>query len=276
MCSICGIAFQKDNKVYDSMMVRRILSNLLINCQVRGSKATGVAFVNDANIVVVKNNMSAKKFVETKEFLRACRKYLYMPAFARASMPVEEGLPIQVLGHCRAPTKGTPLNNANNHPIVTSSLIGVHNGSISNDDALFDEFSDEIKRDAEVDSEVIFKLIEGLIKESNDPTTSIQAVAEQMYGSFACSMALATNPYLLYIFRNNYMPVSIIHYPKVGMIIYASLKKFIDEAVADAPLGEAFEITLDYDSGICFNLYNGTAHRFSLMGKPDSRTCMMR
>jgi glucosamine 6-phosphate synthetase-like amidotransferase/phosphosugar isomerase protein len=276
MCSICGIAFQKDNNIYDSMMVRKILSNLLVNCQARGSQATGVAFASDKNIVVVKNNVSAKKFVETREFRRACMRYLYLPEFSRENMPVEESLPIQVIGHCRAPTKGTPLNNANNHPIVTSSLVGVHNGSISNDDALFKEFDREIERDAEVDSEVIFKLIEGLVKESNDPTAAIQATAEAMRGSFACAMILASNPYLLYIFRNNQMPVSIMHYPKIGMIIFASMKRFIEEAVKGAPLGESFEIEMDYDSGICFNLYNGSAHRFSLMEQSQPQTCMMR
>ncbi|MBN1179711.1 MAG: hypothetical protein JXD18_10885 [Anaerolineae bacterium] len=61
-----------------------------------------------------------------------------------------------ILGHTRAPTKGTRWNNANNHPLHAGHVVGIHNGTIDNDDALFEEL--QIPRIGEVDSEIIFQL----------------------------------------------------------------------------------------------------------------------
>ena len=67
---------------------------------------------------------------------------------------------LSIVGHCRQKTKGTERNNANNHPIVRDLIVGVHNGMIHNDDITFNNYKDAIKRNGEVDSEIIFALIE--------------------------------------------------------------------------------------------------------------------
>lgn len=62
--------------------------------------------------------------------------------------------------HTRMFTQGKPSNPLNNHPIVTGSIIGIHNGMIFNDDKLYDHF--KWTRHAEVDSEAIFAALDNL------------------------------------------------------------------------------------------------------------------
>lgn len=59
--------------------------------------------------------------------------------------------------HTRFATKGSPENPANNHPIVHGRITGTHNGTLSNDDALFDLLGCE--RNGKVDSEAIFAVL---------------------------------------------------------------------------------------------------------------------
>ena len=67
----------------------------------------------------------------------------------------------QVLVHVRDYTKGHPTIEANNHPIRHGTVVGVHNGTVTNDEELFASYG--FKRAADgmtVDSEAIFALAE--------------------------------------------------------------------------------------------------------------------
>ena len=67
----------------------------------------------------------------------------------------------QALLHVRDFTKGRPEVEANNHPIRHGALVGVHNGVISNDDALLARYGiDRWTSGMSVDSEAIFALME--------------------------------------------------------------------------------------------------------------------
>jgi len=59
--------------------------------------------------------------------------------------------------HTRWATKGATTNNLNNHPIDVHGIVGVHNGVLNNDDAIFDLLGSE--RFGEVDSEAAFALL---------------------------------------------------------------------------------------------------------------------
>ena len=66
-----------------------------------------------------------------------------------------------VLIHVRDFTKGHPDVEANNHPIRHGSVVGVHNGVLSNDDDLLARYGIERHDPAmTVDSEAIFALME--------------------------------------------------------------------------------------------------------------------
>ena len=260
MCSICGIAFQKDSKVVDPIIIHKVLQNLLINCQVRGRSATGIAIANNERIVVVKNNLSAETFVKTVEFREALKKYICFNQ--------DCALPIQIIGHCRMPTKGTPLNNKNNHPIVTKSFVGVHNGMIYNDDKLFYEYKDDFKRDGDVDSEIIFKLIEKYYIDCKSMPEAMCLANSKLFGGMAYAFITTKNPYLLWLFRQG-NPISILHYRQAGMIIFASNEKYITNAVKGISLGVASRISIELYEGLGIDLFNNTMHHFK-EPKPSS------
>ncbi len=120
--------------------------NLLCN-EERGKAATGLALIQaNGQIKVQKMALPASQFVRT-------------PAYQEllAGLGPQTTL---LLGHTRHPTKGDPANNGNNHPLQAGPVIGIHNGHIRNDDDLFAHYG--YPRQAQVDSEVIFRLLEGL------------------------------------------------------------------------------------------------------------------
>lgn len=76
--------------------------------------------------------------------------------------------------HTRFWTKGSPKNNANNHPIPVGNIIGVHNGGVYNDDELFTDMGLLDRRVAQVDSEAIFAtLAYGMEEYANTRSTRV-------------------------------------------------------------------------------------------------------
>ena len=80
---------------------------------------------------------------------------------------------LQALIHVRDFTKGHPDIEANNHPIRHGSVVGVHNGIVSNDDELLARYGIErAEPQMTVDSEAIFALVE--LRE-HDPARAVRA-----------------------------------------------------------------------------------------------------
>lgn len=133
MCGLAGFNLSPDENVN----ARDLAVALLLNVEERGRHATGAAFFEDGEPFVHKTDMPASEFVE----------YLDMsPDVTNAIL------------HTRWASQGSPKVNANNHPIDIDGIIGVHNGVIYNDTALFDRIGANL-RTAEVDSEAIFATI---------------------------------------------------------------------------------------------------------------------
>lgn len=115
--------------------------NLLAN-EERGQAATGVAVVQrDGRALVFKLACEASAFVETIGYHNL--------------WDVVDERTVMILGHTRLPTRGSPDDPHNNHPIEAGDVLGVHNGHIDNADELFRRW--RLLRRAEVDSEVLFR-----------------------------------------------------------------------------------------------------------------------
>ena len=255
MCAILGIGFLNGHRIKNFDRIKKLLELLFVQSQVRGNRATGVAVVTDNDIDVLKNNISAHKFVDTKEFKDLFDKRLG-----------ENSSVISIIGHCRFPTKGTDKNNDNNHPITTKNIVGVHNGVIINDDELFDEFSkfagEGWKREGEVDSEIIFRLVDYFAySQSKTVRESIESTVNNIQGGFACALTSRLNKRSIWLFKNH-SPISICFFPKSGIIIFASSKGYIDTAIVGADLGRIKEITLEADQGVEIDLYRNLITRF--------------
>lgn len=133
MCGIAGFSFSAECAI-DPMRATRVL---LASVAERGADAAGCAYEDPtAGLVVNKQPGGASRFLEVVQ----------VPASVR-----------QLLLHVRDFTKGRPSLMANNHPIRHGDVVGVHNGKIANDDAIFAALGRErFEPGMTVDSEAIF------------------------------------------------------------------------------------------------------------------------
>lgn len=135
MCGIAGFNLSPNERPINA---RRLAQALLLGIEHRGKDATGAAWRQGDDIIIQKRNKTASEWVKT----------LSMPKATQSAIL-----------HTRAWTQGTPTNPANNHPIRTGSYVGVHNGTVWNDDYLFSVLGKDAPRHGDVDSEAIFALL---------------------------------------------------------------------------------------------------------------------
>lgn len=143
MCGIAGANLSPNEKVN----AKRVAKAMLLAIEHRGMDATGFAYRDRTGAIQVhKADIQASKFV---------KRNLCLDRGANG-----------FIAHTRFATQGQPAWNENNHPIATGGIVGVHNGHVNNDDALFREIDAIVLgrepgtvRIAEVDSEAIFALL---------------------------------------------------------------------------------------------------------------------
>lgn len=136
---MCGIAgwFARGKARPNADIVRGLL---LANME-RGTSATGVSWREGDKIRVRKSAGPADEFIKDQK-----------PGFFET---VAES-PIALL-HARATTKGSEKENENNHPVVGFNWVVTHNGSIYNDDDVWEYYTEKqkVERFAEVDTSAI-------------------------------------------------------------------------------------------------------------------------
>jgi glucosamine--fructose-6-phosphate aminotransferase (isomerizing) len=167
LCGIAGYSLGLDSRIERTVAARALLAGIAE----RGADAVGYAFRHPGSAVTTHKQRSGATAL-----------------LDRVRVPEEA---TQLLVHVRDFTKGHPSLAANNHPIRHGSVVGVHNGIISNDDALFDEYGiARAEPGMTVDSEIIFALAE----RSRGRTT---VALEQLYGSMAAAWLDEQRPELV-------------------------------------------------------------------------------
>lgn len=218
MCSISGYIVPNNTQIPKA---KEIITNLLIEGMVRGEDATGLGCVIPATASVhkavgIKQALPADKFVDTDDYHN----------FLRSIQPKI------VIGHTRAKTKGTEEIADNNHPVTASGMLLVHNGMISNDDALFEEYA--LRRTGEVDSEIIVKLI-SYFKYRQELSTmdAISATYSRLQGSAAIALVDKHEPGVLYLAAST-SPCVMAYERSTGSMYFASTKSILQNALEES------------------------------------------
>lgn len=198
MCGIAGYkCFGNERPTKDE------LESLLLGIMSRGKDATGVAWIEKERLQVVKAPITAGKFIKSKEWKK---------------VPIAKTM----IMHARAATQGKPEENMNNHPVFNKDGMALtHNGMISNDKTL--SVSKKYKMDAEVDSEIILKLVE------NGWWSNIKNLNE-LSGGFACAMIWERKPDELLLFRHS-NPIVVHMDKKRDILFWASTKAILLDAL---------------------------------------------
>ena len=209
MCGIGGFCLNPSE--HGKIDSDHLAAMLLLNLEVRGRHATGQAWRDGSGQVRTrKAPVAANAWVKRGEH--------------------KTGAHTRIL-HTRFATQGSPENPANNHPIVTGRITGTHNGTLSNDDALFDLLNRQ--RIAEVDSEAIFALLE----HGNLPITDALELPEGRAAVAWFDQADRDNTIHLARLAGSPLAVGM---TKKGSFIYASTMEILTESCEQA------EVKLDW------------------------------
>jgi glucosamine 6-phosphate synthetase-like amidotransferase/phosphosugar isomerase protein len=170
MCGIAGYSVSRSSSVDRTRAAQALLAAIAD----RGADAVGYAYRSQGCPVTLHKQRSGASGVLA---------HLALPADAH-----------QVLLHVRDYTKGHPRVAANNHPVRHGAVVGVHNGTILNDDQLMAGYGFErATRGMTVDSEVIFALAEATGSRARD--------FEDFRGSMAAAWLDERQAGLLYLAR---------------------------------------------------------------------------
>lgn len=203
MCAVFGYLDYK-GKVSNAIL-KKLIQNLSIAAEVRGTDATGISYVNHGKVVTFKKAKPAHKVK------------LYFPKNTRT-----------VIGHTRMTTQGSEKYNYNNHPFEghcgTETFSLAHNGVLYND-AEWKAKYHLPKTPIETDSYVAVQLLE---QEKQLHAESIKKMAESVEGSFV--FTILRNDNTLFLVKGN-NPLTIYHFSKLGIYVYASTKSILDNAL---------------------------------------------
>ena len=210
MCAVFGYLDYK-GKVSNAIL-KNLIQNLSIAAEVRGTNATGISYVNHGKVVTFKKAKPAHKVK------------LYFPKNTRA-----------VIGHTRMTTQGSEKYNYNNHPFDgrcgTETFALAHNGVLYNDAELKAKYHLP-KTPIETDSYVAVQLLE---QEKQLNAESIKKMAELVNGSFV--FTILRNDNTLFLVKGN-NPLTLYHFPKIGIYVYASTKSILDNALQQVNLSD--------------------------------------
>lgn len=203
MCAVFGFLDYKGT--ISNSVLKRLIRNLSVAAEERGTDATGISYVKDNDIVTFKKAKPAHKVK------------LYFPENTRV-----------VTGHTRMTTQGSEKRNCNNHPFDgscgTEKFALAHNGVIWNDKELRRE-QHLPATEIETDSYIAVQLLE---QGENLDTENIKRMAELVEGSFVFTILRNDNTLFLVKGSN---PLTVYHFPELGLYVYASTKSILDKTL---------------------------------------------
>ena len=184
----------------------RLIRELSIASEARGTDATGIAYNTSHGLQIYKRPLAAH------------RLHLLIPAEAHV-----------VLGHTRMATQGSAKKNFNNHPffghVKGESFALAHNGAIWNDLDL--RRTKRLPRTkVQTDSFIAVQLLE---QQKALDFSSLRYTAEAVDGSFSFTVLSERDD--LYLIKGD-NPLTIVHFPKVGVYVYASTAEILNKALA--------------------------------------------
>lgn len=205
MCGIAGYSISKTDAPH--VNARAMAQDLLRAIESRGRDASGIAWSVQDKVWFQKEAITASKLAPL----------------------LESGQARTLIAHTRWATQGSPDDNGNNHPIHVDGLVGVHNGVINNDDALFRDIG--CARQAKVDTEAIFALLRygpGTVKGNDAHATELLPL---LRGRAAIAWITTHDaPGTLHLARVSDSPL-VIAQSDGGSLVFASTEHAVREAM---------------------------------------------
>lgn len=226
---MCGIAgFSISDKDHRKVNCQDLAKALALQIQRRGRDATGIAWSqhdsDGCGVYYMKDAVAADEFVESLDQIAKHTRTAII--------------------HTRYATKGSPRNNDNNHPILVGETVGIHNGSIRNDDEIIKQVG--TGRTGQVDTEAIFRLIDA----SPDPVKELH----RLEGTAALAWLKTDEPTTLNLCRVAYSPL-FVGTTIGGSIVFASTEQMLRTAAMQA--GVRLDKVKEIPEGMYLKIRNG-------------------
>ena len=244
MCAVFGL-LDFDGKLTPSERLM-LFKSLGKAAEVRGTDATGVAYVQNGSLQIQKAPRPARKM---KWRISPDARYL--------------------MGHTRMTTQGSEKKNYNNHPFLGKAgqmpFALAHNGVLFNDLELR-RTRRLPKTHIETDSYVAVQLIE---RSGSLSPKSLKQMAEALDGSFTITVLDANNN--LYLVKGN-NPLSLYLLPNLGIYLYASTKEILDNALDKLKLSQEPRVEITIHQGDILKI--DSQGKRSLSRFDDTKLCM--
>ena len=208
MCCLFGL--MDCRHAMTSRQKSRLISCLAMESEARGTDAAGIAYNSSGRLRIYKRPGPA-------HLLR-----FHIPEDAQV-----------VMGHTRLTTQGNAAHNRNNHPfagqVPGNRFALAHNGVLYNDLLLRRSHGLPHTR-IETDSYVAVQLIE---QQKALTPASLRQMAETVEGSFVFTVLDEQDN--LYVVKGD-NPFCLLHFPRLGLYLYASTEAILRQAVAPTDL----------------------------------------
>ena len=223
MCGIFGFVANPSSRL-NSINSRRILIDLFHRSEPRGRDASGLVAVAKGRAAVYKRPLPPDRFLSEKGFRQFLSKNMAISFDEKSGNLIS---PFAVIGHCRLVLRGTEVIHANNQPVISGPIVGIHNGLITNELELIKKHEFSHNRGS-IDSEIIFRLINQYCEEGNSIRSATAKCFNDIEGTASIAffrqggnqLILATNYGSIYISRSN------------GLVIFASEKAILESFIA--------------------------------------------
>lgn len=243
MCGIFGI-IAKNTSMSKHANLLKATNDLLLLSESRGKEAAGIMTYTGKAIHVYKEPVGASKFIHATQYKRLITQ-----------LEKHTGDTYVIIGQTRLATNGLQTQNKNNQPVITENTLGVHNGIIVNDKAIWKKIHKTPKY--QVDTEVAFETINAYIRKGYSYKNAIKRMYATIEGSATLAMmfsyfdsvALTTNTGSLYFISAD------------GNIVFAS-----EEVLLDTWINRHSDILTDKKSWSIQHLQAGSGMIVSLSG----------
>ena len=240
MCGLAGVLQTNQARSRNDLrIIAELFTELLVGSEHRGPHATGVALINaSGDYYISKAPVPASGFVTSRDYRLVIDKLASDTTC--------------LMGHTRWPTRGSHLDNANNHPLVSGGehqthgqrptcgvCILTHNGHVTNHHALSRLMN--LKRDAEVDSEILLRLAERNAGKCGIDPLGFADDISLCRGKMSAVVVATSDPARILLIKGN-QPLELRYHAARGLIIYASEPQILDSAIVSDTGWEAVEI----------------------------------
>jgi len=241
MCGIATISIgRKCRGRIPYPVLRQLVQKVMENLEDRGADASGIAVINQ----------EAGQSRVYKMPLRASR-LVVRPKFQSTLECIGEGTNFIML-HARQVTTSSNADNVDNHPIVADHIVGIHNGTILNDEALEKKW--ELPRRGKVDSEVIFRLFQKFLDQGDGPEVAMKRTTALLEGYFTGAAVDMRYPHRMTMFKHD-RPLHALYLPYYDLLIASTFWSFYDRAKIDLKIKVTDRMfTIEENTGVVVDL----------------------